>query len=147
MLTELNALESLNLLGANSIGRIACYAENHVYIVPINYRFSHNYITCYSLEGKKIEMMRLQPHVCFEVDEIIDSNNWCSVIVNGIFEEIREEQDLSELRPFYAEHWFKNKDELPQSQEWELERPSFYANQIFFKILIKEISGRRQEGL
>lgn len=147
MLIELNTFEALNLLTANSIGRIGCYEKDHVYIVPINYRLTHNYITCYSLEGKKIEMMRRQPHVCFEVDEIIDSNNWCSVIVNGVFEEILEEQDLSELRPFFTEHWFRNKEELTHDKKWESGRPSFYANQIFFKILIKQISGRRQQGL
>ena len=40
------------------------------------------------MEGKKIEMMRKNPEVCFQVDAIADLLNWESVICWGKFEEI-----------------------------------------------------------
>lgn len=44
---------------------------------------------------KKIEMMRKNPKVCFEVDDIKNIFSWKSVIAWGTFEEITDiaEQD------------------------------------------------------
>jgi len=45
---------------------------------------------CHSAEGLKIDMMRKNPQVCFEVDHIKDMTNWQSVIAWGSFEEITD---------------------------------------------------------
>jgi hypothetical protein len=41
----------------------------------------------------KINMMRKNPRVCFEVDEMKDMANWKSVITWGTFEELNEKTD------------------------------------------------------
>ncbi|HYK46312.1 MAG TPA: pyridoxamine 5'-phosphate oxidase family protein, partial [Parafilimonas sp.] len=44
-------------------------------------------------EGMKINMMRENPHVCFEVDTIENMGNWKSVIGWGDYEELTEETE------------------------------------------------------
>jgi nitroimidazol reductase NimA-like FMN-containing flavoprotein (pyridoxamine 5'-phosphate oxidase superfamily) len=88
MLGTLNETEMESLLKQQVIGRIACYADGGLYIVPVNYVYDGHFIYCHSAMGKKIEMMRKNPKVCFEVDEIRDTFRWKSVITWGRFEEI-----------------------------------------------------------
>ncbi|WP_448104480.1 pyridoxamine 5'-phosphate oxidase family protein [Pedobacter panaciterrae] len=88
MLGELNDKQIEDLLKRQVTGRIACTAANVPYIVPVNYIFDGNQIISHSTAGKKIDIMRNNPRVCFQVDEIQDIFNWQSVIALGWFQEI-----------------------------------------------------------
>lgn len=88
MLGELKEIEIDTLLRQQVIGRIACYADGSLYIVPVNYVYDGSFIYCHSSMGKKIEMMRKNSEVCFEVEDINTLFRWKSVIVWGRFEEI-----------------------------------------------------------
>jgi uncharacterized protein len=90
MLGELNDVQIENLLKQQVIGRIACQENGVPYIVPINYFYDGTHIFCHSSLGKKIEIMRKHPNVCFEVDDIKSVFNWQSVIAVGKFEEITD---------------------------------------------------------
>lgn len=58
------------------------------YVVPITYAYDGAYAYVHSAEGMKLQMMRSNPHVCFEVDRMDDDANWESVIASGTFEEL-----------------------------------------------------------
>jgi nitroimidazol reductase NimA-like FMN-containing flavoprotein (pyridoxamine 5'-phosphate oxidase superfamily) len=88
MLGELNEKQIEELLSQQITGRLACYADEQLYLVPINYVYKDSCIYGHSAFGKKIEMMRKNPDVCFEVDEIKSIFNWKSVVTWGRFEEI-----------------------------------------------------------
>jgi nitroimidazol reductase NimA-like FMN-containing flavoprotein (pyridoxamine 5'-phosphate oxidase superfamily) len=90
MLRELNDYQIEALLKDQLIGRIGCHTADVIYIVPVNYVYDGTNIYCHSAKGMKIDMMRENPSVCFEVDNIKDITNWQSVIVWGKFEEITE---------------------------------------------------------
>jgi nitroimidazol reductase NimA-like FMN-containing flavoprotein (pyridoxamine 5'-phosphate oxidase superfamily) len=90
MLGELSEIQIESLLKQQVIGRIACQAEGNVYIVPVNYVYDGTYIYGHSSIGKKIEMMRKNPEVCFEADDIQSVFRWQSVIAWGRFEEITD---------------------------------------------------------
>ncbi|PJJ83581.1 pyridoxamine 5'-phosphate oxidase family protein [Mucilaginibacter auburnensis] len=89
MLGELNEQQINDLLRKQVTGRIACHAKGVTYIVPVNYVYDGEYIYSHSSEGKKIAMMRHNPEVCFEVDEIESIFRWQSVIAWGTFEEVK----------------------------------------------------------
>lgn len=93
MLGELKESEIDQLLKQQVIGRIGCYADGSIYIVPVNYVYDGNFIYCHSAIGKKIEMMRKNPEVCFEVEDIHSIFRWKSVIVWGSFEEITDVEE------------------------------------------------------
>lgn len=90
MLRELNDIQIENLLKEELIGRIGCHSAETMYVVPVNYIYDGTNIYCHSAKGMKIDMMRENPQVCFEVDKIKDITNWESVIAWGKFEEITD---------------------------------------------------------
>ena len=78
------------------IGQIGCHANDLTYIVPISYAYHANCIYAYSQEGMKIDMMRTNPKVCFEVHTIENMANWQCVVAWGDFEEITPEPEREE---------------------------------------------------
>jgi uncharacterized protein len=88
MLAKLNDLEIEELLRQQIVGRIGCHADGVTYVVPISYGYDGQYIYSRTDEGMKLEMMRKNPVVCFQVDHFHNMANWKSVIVMGKFEEI-----------------------------------------------------------
>jgi len=90
MLGELNAAQIESLLMRQVTGRIACVQDAIPYIIPVNYVYDGHQVISHSAPGKKIAMMRKNPMVCFQVDEIRNIFNWQSVIAWGRFEEITE---------------------------------------------------------
>jgi nitroimidazol reductase NimA-like FMN-containing flavoprotein (pyridoxamine 5'-phosphate oxidase superfamily) len=149
MLGELNQDEIQHILENNSIGRIGCADGISVYIIPINYRYEQNAVLCYSLEGLKINIMRHHPSVCFEVDEIQDSQYWKCVIINGFFEEITDESELAELRPHYTEYMLRKKASLtafPNKVGAESMPHDTRSRQVFYRIRFEKVSGRFESG-
>ncbi|HVZ55497.1 MAG TPA: pyridoxamine 5'-phosphate oxidase family protein [Chitinophagaceae bacterium] len=76
------------LLQSQVLGRIGCHAEGRTYVVPVTYAYTGKHIICHSREGLKLQMMRQNPDVCFEVDHVVNMANWQSVILQGRFEEL-----------------------------------------------------------
>lgn len=93
MIRQLSLTEIDDLLRKQIVGRIGCYYQNEVYIIPMSYAYDAEYFYCHSYEGKKVEMMRKNPKVCFQVDEMKDMGKWESVIVSGDFEELLDEKE------------------------------------------------------
>jgi nitroimidazol reductase NimA-like FMN-containing flavoprotein (pyridoxamine 5'-phosphate oxidase superfamily) len=88
MLGKLDNSKIEALLKSQVIGRIGCCDDGVCYIVPVNYVYDGKYIFAHSAKGMKLEMLRNNPDLCFEVDHITDIVNWESVIAWGVFEEI-----------------------------------------------------------
>ena len=76
------------ILHHERLGRIGCYSDGKVYVVPTTFAYDGKYIYGHSREGQKIEMMRKNPKVCFEIDVMEDMKNWKSVIVQGVYQEL-----------------------------------------------------------
>ncbi len=93
MIGKLTSGEIENLLHQQFIGHLGCQDKDTVYVVPVSYAYDEGNIYCHSLEGQKVAMMRNNPKVCFQVDEMKDMANWKSVITWGNFEEIDGEMD------------------------------------------------------
>ena len=69
-------------------GRIGCYTDGEIYVVPVTYAFDGQYIYARSNEGRKIEIMRANDQVCFEVEDIDTLAHWRCVILWGTYEEL-----------------------------------------------------------
>lgn len=99
MIGLLSPDEIEEMLRRHQVGRIACSANDRPYVVPINYAYDGECIYGYSALGRKITIMREQPLVCFEIDEIAGPSNWRSVIAEGLYEEVRDEATLVKVLP------------------------------------------------
>lgn len=149
MLGELTTFEINKLLRNSILGRIGCAVNNQVYVVPIIYAFDGNYIYGHSLEGKKVSVMRENPNVCFEVDQVSNISNWQSVIIHGTYEELLGEKAreaiqffTNHLRPHFnkkSKHLGYGIIDLHESQKSSLKT-------VIFRIKILAKSGRFEKN-
>ncbi|OPY52320.1 MAG: Pyridoxamine 5'-phosphate oxidase [Methanosaeta sp. PtaU1.Bin060] len=72
-----------SLLSRERYGRLALSLGDVPYIVPMSYVYSGGRIYLHSRgSGRKIELVRKNPRVCFEVDHL-ETNRWSSVVITG----------------------------------------------------------------
>lgn len=100
MLGELNDQQINNLLSSQLIGRLACTDGKQPYIVPVTYCYDGVYIYGQTNEGKKLDILRKNSNVCFEVDSMTDMRNWQSVVVYGSFEILKNEESERARKKF-----------------------------------------------
>jgi len=93
MIGTLSLEEIEAILRRHRIGRLGCSANDRPYVVPITYAYEDGNIYAYSTLGRKIHIMREQPSVCFQVDEIDGPSSWRSVLAEGLYEEIGQEAE------------------------------------------------------
>ena len=86
MLGDLTANQIETVLHREVVGRIGCHANSTTYIVPMTYAYDGQFVYGHTREGMKIDMMRMNPKVFFEVDVMENLSNWRSVIAWGCFE-------------------------------------------------------------
>jgi uncharacterized protein len=72
-----------------AVARIGCHAGEVTYVVPVAYAFHEGALYGFSHEGMKLDLMRRNPSVCVEIDQVEHLGSWRSVIAWGRFEELR----------------------------------------------------------
>jgi Predicted flavin-nucleotide-binding protein len=93
MISELTKEQIENLLHEEIVGHLGCHADGKTYVVPISYAYDGEFIIAYTHEGMKIQMMRKNPNVCFQVDDKKNLDKWRSVVLWGQFEEVTNQDD------------------------------------------------------
>jgi nitroimidazol reductase NimA-like FMN-containing flavoprotein (pyridoxamine 5'-phosphate oxidase superfamily) len=96
MFGNLNEEAIESMLHHQFIGRIGCHSNDMTYVVPVSYAYDGNYVYGHAEEGMKINMMRQNPKVCFEVDTMENMANWQSVITWGNYEEVIDKKEREE---------------------------------------------------
>jgi nitroimidazol reductase NimA-like FMN-containing flavoprotein (pyridoxamine 5'-phosphate oxidase superfamily) len=137
------------LLHKEVVGRIGCYSGYRVYVVPISYAYDGKNIYAHTSEGLKAEIMRKNPDVCFEVDNLKDMSNWQSVIAWGKFEEITEPEEKNRALKLLLNRKLPVQSSLTTrlGDSWP-----FYSGEpeeidgILFRISIKERTGRYESS-
>ena len=92
MLGELTREQIEHLLHSEVVGRIGCHAEDRTYVVPVNYAYDGEFLYGHAAPGMKLEMMRTNPDICFQVDRRTGLSDWQSVIAWGTFEELQGQE-------------------------------------------------------
>lgn len=148
MIGRLNDQEIDEVLSGNILGRLGCCDGEKMYIVPITYVYREGrYIIAHSTEGMKIRMMRKNPRVCFEVDEMKDLTNWRSVIAWGEYQELTTERQRYEAMKVFVDRmmYLKISDSavLPEMAPDRVHPHSpGQIKSVVFRILFTEKTGR-----
>ncbi len=79
------------LLTTEIFGHLGCSDHGKPYIVPMAYVYRDNALYGQTTEGRKVEMLRGNPLVCFQVEQLKEQQ-WRSVICWGKFEELAFEE-------------------------------------------------------
>jgi uncharacterized protein len=141
-MTEVNELtqeQIEELLGRINYGHLACSLDDRPYVVPTNFAYEGKFIYVYTTEGMKTNIIDTNPHVCLQVEEIVDSGEWQSVVVEGDAERITDpsERELAlklvrrtnpSLTPAISIRWVNN---------WIREN-----HEVVYRIHLNSTSGR-----
>ncbi len=92
MVRDLSGGEIDTLLSREVFGHLGCVDGKRPYVVPMAFVFHDNVIYGQTSEGKKVEMLRRNPLVCFQVEKK-GTYGWESAMCFGTFEEL----DFGEL--------------------------------------------------
>lgn len=153
MIKDLDTKEGLRVLKENYIGHLAFISQGRPYVLPITYFYDepNNAIISYTGEGHKLNAMRLNNSVSFQVDEIESASNWQSVLVHCVFEE------LSGSDAKYRLHQFATgvKDIIEKKEKKDVHFINEFSSKIssdeiptVYQLKIMEMTGksRRPEG-
>lgn len=145
MLGELNEIEIKNILSSQVIGRIGCTDGEQPYVVPVTYAYDGKYIYGQTSSGKKLDILRKNPNVCFEIDLMIDMRNWQSVIVYGKFEEMNKEDTIKAKEVLYDRIFSLSTSTTVHS--FGHEKPTEIENDskilpVMYRIAISKVTGR-----
>ncbi|HJW16870.1 MAG TPA: pyridoxamine 5'-phosphate oxidase family protein, partial [Flavisolibacter sp.] len=138
--------EIKNVLTSNTLGRIGCTDGNVTYVVPITYFYNGRDIIMHSKVGMKIGMMRSNPQVCFEVDELHSFDNWKSVIAWGKYEEVLEPVEKESLMKSFVERMLYMKMSVtalpPEQFPIRLHPRDEPFSFVVYKIVLDKMTGR-----
>ena len=151
MIGRLSPEQIEEILISNHLGRIGCKDSNQVYIVPINYVYDGNSIIAHSVYGMKIEMMRKNPNVCFQVDEIKDFMNWKSVVAWGEYKELTDERERYKAMDLFVEKTLRLKiseTAIPPELFEARVHPRSPGNikPVIYRIILTEKTGRYENS-
>ncbi len=141
---EMADSEIVDVLARVGYGHLACCRDNEPYVVPVHFAYDAGEIFVYTTEGKKYEMIKSNPRVCLQVEEVVDNQRWQSVIVDGEAQQIKGEPDRGRalrlivavnpmLTPAVSIRWVDS---------WIRENI-----EVIYRIRPTEMSGRRSAGL
>ncbi len=143
MTGELSRAQMEALLLSQVTGRIGCHAEGRTYVVPVTYAYADGNIYGYTGEGLKVELMRKNPQVCFEVDHEANLAHWESVIIQGEYEELSGDKAsvaltllLHRMQEHMGETGQLSVSEAMERATWPGQKP------VAYRIRIDEMTGR-----
>jgi len=150
MIGSLTYEAAKEVLHSNILGRLGCGDGKKIYVVPVNYVFDGKHIIAHSVVGMKIHMMRKNPKVCFEVDEMKNLRNWKSVIIWGEYQELTDERDRYAALKLFVDrtmHMKISETAIPPETSEQRTHPRSPGNikPIVYRIVIEEMTGRYEK--
>lgn len=130
------------VLDAQHTGHLGCYHRHELYVVPITYAREGDFIYSHSHVGKKIEMMRHSPEVCFQVEQISSLFRWRSVILHGRFEELNADEAARGMRILMKK--VTGLEDPAKLSQLRIDVESLLSRAIIYRIRITRSSGRAQ---
>ena len=141
--------EIVDIIKKCDVCRLAFFDDEFPYIVPMNFGFDYQngeiilFFHCAS-EGKKLEVIKANNHVCFEMDcshKLIEGKLACdytmefeSVIGNGMIETIENNNKIQALTVIMQKY--------SDSHDFEFEEK--YVNAVtVLKLSVKNITAKR----
>lgn len=142
MLGDLNKKQLIDFLERQVIGRLGCHANGETYVIPINYVYRNQTIYAHSGPGKKLDMMRINPKVCFQVDEITDTFRWKSVIAWGNFTELHGAERQQAMQGII--HRIMPLTDRPSEEPSHGIAPENHVHIVVYKIELTAITGKQE---
>ncbi len=152
MIGDLTQNQMEDILEKVEHAHLACHADGETYCIPIFFAHENGYLYGHTYEGKKISMMRKNPHVCVLIHTLRDLWNWKSIVIQGDYEELSGEDAVNAVK-LLSQRLGSLKRHGAYFLDVEYDSQSHYARQdhrpvILYRLKIKEMTGRfEHQGL
>jgi nitroimidazol reductase NimA-like FMN-containing flavoprotein (pyridoxamine 5'-phosphate oxidase superfamily) len=133
--TEMQAL-----LKRESFGHLGCARDARPYVVPMNYAYDGEDLYFFTTEGMKTKYIEANPQVCLQVEEVIDSTHWRSVMVSGTAEQITKSEDMQRAMKLIIE---RNPSLTPAISATQLDTWGRAVDIAIYRITPEIIDGRQ----
>jgi nitroimidazol reductase NimA-like FMN-containing flavoprotein (pyridoxamine 5'-phosphate oxidase superfamily) len=145
MIEQLSQPQIEQLLHEQVIGRVGCHALGRTYVVPVTYAYIDGDIVSHTGDGLKVRMMRTNPNVCFEVEDLRRLPRWASVIAFGRYEELQGREADAALDQLVARLGVS--PPAANAMPWQgagVYEPGSHAQRsdVVFRIVLDEKTGR-----
>ncbi|MEW9612430.1 pyridoxamine 5'-phosphate oxidase family protein [Shinella sp. S4-D37] len=98
MIREMTHNECIATIASQRLARLACAENNSPYVVPICCAYSANRLFAFSMPGKKLDILHANPKACLLIDALESRHRWKSVIVDALFYELPDTEELHDQR-------------------------------------------------
>lgn len=132
---EMHAL----LMRAN-FGHLGCAREGRPYVVPMNYAYDGKELYFFTTEGMKTSFISVNPQVCLQVEEIIDSSHWRSVMIIGRAERLTKSEEMERAMQQIVE---RNPSLTPAISSTQLDAWGRTVDIALYRIQPELIDGRK----
>ena len=121
-------------------GHLGCTRDGHPYVVPMHYAYDSQYLYFLTTEGTKTEYMAANSEVCFQVEEITDSNYWRSVMVIGHAERLTVEEQKEKALTLLKE---RNPTLTPALNVTKIAAWKRFTHEAVYRIRPQALYGRK----
>jgi uncharacterized protein len=127
------------------VGRIGCHSDGVTYVVPVSYAYDDPYVYVHTYNGMKLDMMRKNGNVVFQVDNTKNLAYWRSVICWGVFEELFDnplkEKAFRKLQERVLP--ILSSETMHIARDWPFPAENEETtNGVYFRIMITKKTGR-----
>ena len=134
----LTEAECMRVLARNTLGRLAFSHQGRVDIQPIHFVHEDNRLYGRTSAGAKVQILRHNPWVAFEIDETRGTFDWRSVVVHGTFYPLPADGSPQELHA--RQHALELLQRVVPETATDADPVPF--RDVVFEIAIDAISGR-----
>ncbi len=135
-----------HVLSSQIVGRLGTSVGDKIYIVPVSYVYHDGYIYARAKEGMKVEMMRQNPKVCFQVDAIDNMANWRSVIAWGEYEELDDIVQQNEGAAIMSDRFAPYAMSSTVAPSTHIKSGEKGLRAVVFRIKVTEKTGRYEKS-
>jgi nitroimidazol reductase NimA-like FMN-containing flavoprotein (pyridoxamine 5'-phosphate oxidase superfamily) len=128
------------LLERESFGHLGCARDARPYVLPMNYAYDGHDLYFFTTEGMKTKYIEANPQVCLQVEEVIDSTHWRSVMVSGTAEQMTKSEDMQRAMKLITE---RNPSLTPAISATQLDTWGRAVDIAIYRITPEIIDGRQ----
>jgi nitroimidazol reductase NimA-like FMN-containing flavoprotein (pyridoxamine 5'-phosphate oxidase superfamily) len=106
----------------------------------MNYAYDGKELYFFTTQGMKTSFISVNPQVCLQVEEIIDSSHWRSVMIIGRAERLTKSEDMERAMQQIVE---RNPSLIPAISSTQLDAWGRAADIALYRIQPELIDGRK----
>jgi nitroimidazol reductase NimA-like FMN-containing flavoprotein (pyridoxamine 5'-phosphate oxidase superfamily) len=128
------------LLQRESFGHLGCARDGRPYVVPMHYAYDGKDLYFFTTQGMKTRFIQANPQVCLQVEEVIDSTSWRSVMVVGRAHELTLADEMRQAMKLITE---RNPSLSPAISATEIDSMGRGVDIALYRITPEIIDGRQ----